>query len=212
MHAPVITDGGRPTQEERRAATRAGVVAAAVETLAEHGHGALTTRAVAQRAGVSQATVMHHFGTRSALLTEAMGTLCRSIVDEVEALSSGIPQGAPDGPGMLDHLWERMRGPGGLAIGQAWCAAWSDDELTPVIAEFDRAHVEALFVAMRRVHPPDVDLDRLAAYVELALATMKGVLLLAAVVSPSELDARWASVRPLLVRAGAEFADHPDRA
>jgi len=197
----------RPTQEERRTATRARVANAAADVLAQNGYATLTTRAVAREAGVSQPTVMHYFTARGLLLTEAMGLLCDRIVDEVEALSAGLASAAESAPAMLDHLWDGMKSPAGVAIGQVWCAAWSNPELSPVVADFDRRHVDATLEAMRRVYPPDVDAGRLAAFVELALATLKGTLLLRPVVGPAELDERWAIVRPPLAQAAADVLD-----
>ncbi|MEV4420590.1 TetR family transcriptional regulator [Patulibacter sp. NPDC049589] len=207
MTAPAAKERRRPTQEERRAATRASIVAAAVEALAQDGYVALTTRSVAQRAGVSQASVMHYFATRGLLLTAAMTTLCRLIVDEVEARAADLPSDDGSGAAILDHLWDQLRGPRGTAIGQVWCAAWSDDDLTPVVAEFDREHIQATLSAMQRAYPPDTDPERLSAYVELVLATMKGLLLVGPVTTPEGLCARWATVRPMLIRAGADLRD-----
>lgn len=211
MSAVTAETTGRRTQQQRRDATRASVVVAAAGALAEDGYAALTTRSVAQRADVSQATVMNYFPTRGLLLTEAMGHLCHSIIDEVESLGAGLPSEDQGGPEMLDRLWERTREPGGVAIGQVWCAAWSDSELTPVVADFDRRHVEALLIAMQRVYPPDIDRERLAAYVELILASIKGILLLRPVMSPEQLDARWAIVRPLLANVAGSVLASADR-
>lgn len=205
-------DTPRPTQEERRTATRARVADAAAEALAQEGYAALTTRSVARRAGVSQPTVMHYFATRSLLLTEAMRLLCDAIVADAEAFITGLPSGDASAPAMLDQLWEGLKSPAGVAIGQVWCAAWSDAELTPIVADFDRRHVDVVLEAMRRAYPPNVDAGRLASFVELALATLKGTLLLRPVVDPSELDERWAIVRAPLVRVAADVLDGTGRA
>lgn len=202
----------RPTQEERRTATRARVAGAAADCLAQDGQAMVTTRAVAQRAGVSQATVMHYFATRVQLLSDAMGLLCDRILDEVQALSAQPPPDGEGGPTMLDHFWEQFKSPSGVAIAQVWCAGWSDPELTPVVANFDRRHIEATTVAMRRASPPDVDPEQLSAYVELVLATMKGILLLRPVTTAAELDARWDAVRPALIRAGYDLKAGTDDA
>lgn len=191
----------RQAQEERRNATRARVVGATADGLAQDGYAAVTTRAVAQRAGVSQATVMHYFSTRVALLAEAMGLLCDRILKDVETLSATTPDGT-DEPTMLDHLWEQYKSPNGVAIAQLWCAGWADPEMTAVVADFDRRHVELTTTAMRRFSSPDVDPQSLAEYVELVLATLKGLILLRPATTPAELDARWGLVRPSLMRAG----------
>jgi AcrR family transcriptional regulator len=53
-------------------ATRARLVAAAAALIVERGWGSVTTRAVAERAGVNQALVHYHFGSMDSLLREAV--------------------------------------------------------------------------------------------------------------------------------------------
>ena len=60
------------TQAERRAASRAALLEAAVDCLIKDGYANLTTRRVAERAGVSQGTQMHYFPTKTQFLTEAI--------------------------------------------------------------------------------------------------------------------------------------------
>jgi AcrR family transcriptional regulator len=62
----------RPTEktEARRAATREGVVAAALEQLAEGGYASASVQAIAQRAGIATGTVYRHFPSKSDLFAE----------------------------------------------------------------------------------------------------------------------------------------------
>ena len=62
----------RRTQAERRAATRSALLDAALACLVEEGYANLTTRNVAERAGVSQGTQMHYFPTRARFVAEAV--------------------------------------------------------------------------------------------------------------------------------------------
>jgi AcrR family transcriptional regulator len=52
--------------------TRAGLLEAASSLIVERGWGSVTTRAVAERAGVNQALVHYHFGNMDNLLREAV--------------------------------------------------------------------------------------------------------------------------------------------
>ena len=56
---------------ERSARSRAAILAAARQTFAENGYQKATIRAVAERAGVDPALVMHHFGNKNALFRAA---------------------------------------------------------------------------------------------------------------------------------------------
>ncbi|GAA1125142.1 TetR/AcrR family transcriptional regulator [Citricoccus alkalitolerans] len=51
---------------------REALLAATVEVVAEHGLRGLTLRAVAERAGVTNTLISHHFGTKDNLLDEAV--------------------------------------------------------------------------------------------------------------------------------------------
>jgi AcrR family transcriptional regulator len=61
-----MTDSAR-----RRGGTRERLLAAAIELIAEAGWGGVTTRAVAERAGVNQALVHYHYRSVPGLLREA---------------------------------------------------------------------------------------------------------------------------------------------
>ncbi len=63
-------DAGGPGAD-RGAATRARLLDAAAQLIAERGWGEVTTRLVAERAGVNQALVHYHFGSMDVLLREA---------------------------------------------------------------------------------------------------------------------------------------------
>jgi AcrR family transcriptional regulator len=63
----------RPTEktEARRAATREGVVSAALEQLAEGGYASASVQAIARRASVATGTVYRHFPSKGELFAEA---------------------------------------------------------------------------------------------------------------------------------------------
>jgi len=75
------------------------MVAARAE-LAEHGHAAISLRAVARRAGVSHAAPKHHFGDRAGLLTAVATDGFRALAEALERVvpasdRSGAPAGGP---------------------------------------------------------------------------------------------------------------------
>ncbi|WP_405166604.1 TetR family transcriptional regulator [Nocardia sp. NBC_01499] len=65
--------------------TRAKLMAAAVELIAEHGWGAVTTRLVAERAGVRPGLVHYHFHSVTDLLIDASLQTARTEYDNVMA-------------------------------------------------------------------------------------------------------------------------------
>jgi AcrR family transcriptional regulator len=62
----------KPTPATTGDLTRARLLEAAASLIAERGWGAVTTRAVADRAGVNQALVHYHFGSMEHLLRESV--------------------------------------------------------------------------------------------------------------------------------------------
>ena len=69
------TSGVRParrrrSQEERRDASKKGLLTAALELIAERGFRATSFQAIAQRAGYSPSLVSHRFGSKEGLLSE----------------------------------------------------------------------------------------------------------------------------------------------
>ena len=71
MAAKAVAPAARPrmrrTQEERSAATRAKVIEAATECVAELGYRGATMSTMAQRAGVSWGAMQHQFGEKDAI-------------------------------------------------------------------------------------------------------------------------------------------------
>jgi AcrR family transcriptional regulator len=80
------------TRAQQATATRARVLHAAVEVLAETGVDALTMHAVAERADVALRTVYNHFPSKEALVVEAYDGLAGSVKDAVAAIpDTGTP-------------------------------------------------------------------------------------------------------------------------
>jgi len=128
----------RPTRAQQRVATRQALTEATAKILVDDGYAALTTRRVAEVAGVAQSTLMHHFETREALLVEAVTHLALRLVDEaldeidIAALRSPAHRDA-----VLDQAWRKFTSPQALAAAQLWVAAWSEPELAATLRDLE---------------------------------------------------------------------------
>ena len=113
-----------PTRGDR---TRAAVVEAATAAFTESGYTSATMADVAARAGVSEATVFLHFGSKAGLLMAVM----RRYYDELAAACEEVAEGTPDPV-------ERLR-----ALTMHWAVRLRDDwSLTANFAQQGRFHTD----------------------------------------------------------------------
>ena len=82
----------RPPQQDRSRATRARLLEAAIECLAEYGFAASTVGVVAERAGVSRGAAQHHFPTREALFLAALEHVMQIRRDELRREFATAPR------------------------------------------------------------------------------------------------------------------------
>jgi AcrR family transcriptional regulator len=127
------------TQEERKAETRARLLAAAAGLFAEQGIDAVSVDAVAEAAGRTSGAVYAHFGSKQGLLLALLDWWKDSVrtVLLAEVAVSETPQG------QLAAVWENVSGPTGptgaassrwsLLEHELWLRATRDDEVAEVI-------------------------------------------------------------------------------
>lgn len=93
------------SQEERSASTRAKVVIAATECVADVGFRAATMGAIAERAGVSWGAIQHQFGEKDALLDAVLEEAVRTL----QTTLSGIAEANLDPTLRVNTLVKRFR-------------------------------------------------------------------------------------------------------
>lgn len=71
----------RRTQQERRDATVARIIAATVDCLIDHGYAKTSTTRISQRAGVSQGAIFRHFPNRAALMIAVANHIGDGLLD-----------------------------------------------------------------------------------------------------------------------------------
>jgi AcrR family transcriptional regulator len=99
----------RRSHAERSAATRAKILAAVVDGIAEHGFQRLTAQQVALRSGVTWGAVQHHFGGKDELLLAVLA-------DSFDRFAERLERVAPEGTSLqqraglfVDLAWEHFR-------------------------------------------------------------------------------------------------------
>jgi AcrR family transcriptional regulator len=191
----------RRTQAERRATTRAALLDAAIACLVQDGYAGLTTRRVADRAGVSQGTQMHYFPTRALFVAEAIRHVATELTRELRSqLGEGpVAAEAQQIERLLDELWRVHTGPIFQATMELWVAARTDEEIRAAMDDVSRdvtrliARSAAAYVPQTMAKPGAGDM------LDHALATMRGLALLRFTGDAEDVARRWTGARRTLL-------------
>jgi AcrR family transcriptional regulator len=123
----------RRSQAVRTEETRAALLEATIGLLAEVGYGALTTREVALRAGVSRGAQTHHFPTKADLVAAAIEHLFVEQAGRFRATFEAVPPEQRDLGAAVGMLWEIVSGPSYAPVLELVVAARTDEPLRVVV-------------------------------------------------------------------------------
>ncbi len=190
-HAPA-----RRTQAERRATTRAALLDAALECLIEDGYAGLTTRKVADRAGVSQGTQMHYFPTRARFVAEAVRHLAFKLAAELREQDTMHPRTDRRRLELLlDHTWEIHTGPVFQATMELWVAARTDAEIREAMTEVARDVTRMIATGASEMFPELMARPRAGEVLDMGLAIMRGLAVLRITNDEADVERRWRRAR-----------------
>jgi AcrR family transcriptional regulator len=150
---PVAAVSPRRTQAERSASTRARLLDAALDCLAEHGYAGTTTVVVAERAGVSRGAQLHHFPTRAALVAAAVEHLYARLTREYQVGFGALAPGADRLRAAIDLLWSSFTAPHYPAVLELYTAARTDPELRAQLGPIAARHTANVYRLARRYFP-----------------------------------------------------------
>lgn len=204
--------GSPGPREAKRLATRQAILDATVEGLVEDGYGSLTTRRIAERAGIAQSTLMHHFETREALLVEAVASLAVTLA---ETALGEIDLDALRGEGhrhaVLDQAWATFTSPEALAAAQLWGAAWTEPELATALRELEIRVAELVMQTAATVFPVEAKDPQFPVYIDGVVQVLRGLIMAIPTWGRPVIDARWAAIKPVLVTASSHLLAPPDQ-
>jgi AcrR family transcriptional regulator len=190
----------RRTQAERRATTRAALLDAALECLVEEGYTALTTRNVAERAGVSQGTQMHYFPTRAAFVAEAIRHVAFKLADELREQDTLHPRSDRRRLElMLDRTWEIHTGPIFQATMELWVAARTDPEMQHAMDQVTRDVTRRIATGALEMFPELMARPRAGEVLDMGLAIMRGLAMLRFTGEQADVERRWRRARSHLL-------------
>src|SRR5437588_7135258 len=98
--------GHRRTKAQRVAETRARLLDATIECLAEIGYARMTTGDVAERAGMSRGAQLYHFQSKAELVATAVDHLLERLHAQFLDAVAALPADVDRGPAVVDLLWQ----------------------------------------------------------------------------------------------------------
>lgn len=200
----------RMTRAQQRAATRLAIVRAAGDCLVEEGYAALTTRRVAERAGVAQSTLMHHFETREALLVEAVTMLATALAEEaLDGVDLAALRTPAERETVLDETWRIFTSPQALAGVQIWAAVWTEPELAEPLRELEDRLLTIAHVTAGALFPDRAEDPSFSALIDATMALIRGLVIAMPISGHEALDARWQTIKPILLEAAGDLLDEP---
>lgn len=176
LTAPTARRGGRRTQQERRAETRAKLIEAAIGLICRKGYANLTTPEIATEAGVSRGALQHHFRTRYDLIAAVNERLTGGMLALGEGLDAGMLPLATRIDRVVDRYWSVYTSATYLAVLNIFLGLRTGDALSRRVrrgfADIYRKSDAPWFVLFQ-----DTGLGRgeLAALRRLTLATLRGL-------------------------------------
>ncbi|MFB8002989.1 TetR/AcrR family transcriptional regulator [Nocardia sp. NPDC056000] len=136
---------GRRTQAERSAATRAALVDATIETIAEIGYHNASLGEISRRAGISKGAIFRHFDSRTELVVAAADEVSHRHIEAVQILRRTE---ATDQPIDLADIMLRVRGQIRDKTNTVWfellVAARTEPELRERLEPVARALLDAV--------------------------------------------------------------------
>ncbi len=155
---PVPSEEDPPSVDPRVARSRAAIVGATVELLLEGGVHATTVDAIAERAGVSKATIYRHWESRQQLIVDAL----EELKPHHELPDTGSVR--DDLVTLLLHLRDQLESPTVAAFASMLGAAAHDPELADLRQQYTAARRHPSEVVVERAQgrgelPADLDVD-----------------------------------------------------
>jgi AcrR family transcriptional regulator len=166
----------------------------------DEGYGKLTTRRVAERAGVSQGILMHYFPTRTQFLAEAIRhvaeRIVHEIVDQVDLRELAEPQRRE---ALLDQAWRIHTGPFFQAAMELWSAARTDPDLRDSLRGLERDIARMIAGAATDLLPEEAGEPWFLPLVDAGLSILRGLAMLLPVTDPDVLERRWLTTKRLML-------------
>lgn len=113
--------------------TRQLILAAAKDALIESGYGSLSTRGIAERAGVPLSQIHYHFGSKQNLILEVLGEENRKLLERQSRLYQSDMPLWKQWEQACDFLDDDLQSGYVRVLQEMAAAGWSDDEIAGAV-------------------------------------------------------------------------------
>jgi AcrR family transcriptional regulator len=146
----------RRTQHERRQETRAAVLDATVECLADFGYAGATTTRIARRARVSRGALLHYYSSKIELLTSALEHILHRRIEEFRAAFAEVPAHLDRRAAAIDLLWKMFSSSTFYAWLELVVAARSNRKLKQQVSAVTTRFADDVLAIYRELFPETV--------------------------------------------------------
>lgn len=133
--------------------TKEGVLAAAKRALIESGYAQLSTRRIAEMAGVPLSQIHYHFGSKQNLVLEVLAEENRRLLDRQSAMYSSAQPLSRQWEQACDYLDDDLDSGYVRVLQEMMAAGWSDPEIAVAV----RGYLEGWFTLLRSVAATAMD-------------------------------------------------------
>ena len=123
------------TQQERRAATVAGLLDASIATIVEVGYARASAKTIARRAGVSDGALFRHFETMGDFMAATAQEVLRRQLELISKQVAEIPAGGSALESVLTLLRDLTANSNNAVVYELLIAARTDDKLRSTLSE-----------------------------------------------------------------------------
>jgi AcrR family transcriptional regulator len=165
----------RRTQLDRRTATRAALITAAIGLLSTVGFAGTTTQLIARRARVTTGALHHHFPTKDALLFAVLDHVSDRLRHKLEQSERLDPRGRPAIEALLRHLWTVYGHPEYWAVWEIIIGTRADPKLhRRIVAHREDAMRQVVYPWLARHQAGEAGPEAVATF-ELVLIAIRGL-------------------------------------
>lgn len=198
------------SRTKQRAATREALLDAALDSLIEVGYANTSTRAVAERAGVSQGALQHHFQTKAELINAAINHIVQRLAGQAEG--DFVPEGTPRERAevVVDLLWNAHNLPIAQAIFELFQVARTDKDIAEKMTANLNQGVDTVHRLIANLVPELASQPGFSHWLFMTEAKMRGTVMLSAIPDAKQGFAPWSQVRADILKALDELIGSPN--